>query len=556
MAKRFLASVADVELFERVDGELRHFASAHTLTDSSIGFQISMEDVRGGKGAKLFGRFGHTTGMTIQMTDAMFDINYLRLNLGAKRSLSTVTSVLSSEQFAWDGESDITLSDSAVSLGHLCGLEDVLCWAHRVNCKSGSSDDVALKVSGAEMKTISASQLLGKFLPKDVIVVSYFKNDPASVLYDVSATFIPGEVVAVITADEYAGDSSNVTTGEPVGQLVVKVPRLQLDGQFDIGLNMGSAATIALNGSALAAVDGVTGKEYYAEILETNRNEDFRAGLIQIAIDNTLNSVDDEPVLHGFYSDGSLRKIKNSDIAKQRVCSKSNPDGKEVNGFIKESDPGYVQVGVSSEGKWVSPGKWYVAVFPYSVTDETYTSINPVLSNEPKTGNYGIITWDSVTCVADGTSDGLVFTPGDEGECSVSDIGTCTDVCIIIPDQSPDEDSVVAIANNAFKDNTDITSVIIPETVTSIGSSAFNGCTGLLSVELSSDISEIFVNAFSGCTGLLFVSVKATDPPALGNTVFENTNNCPIYVPAANVADYKAASGWSEYADRIVALPE
>jgi len=41
-------------------------------------------------------------------------------------------------------------------------------------------------------------------------------------------------------------------------------------------------------------------------------------------------------------------------------------------------------------------------------------------------------------------------------------------------------------------------------------------------------------------------------PPALGNSVFKFTNNCPIYVQAGSVNAYKLA--WSEYADRIQAI--
>ena len=394
MAKRFLASVANVELFERVNGELKHFASAHTLTDSSIGFQISMEDVRGGQGAKLFGRFGHTTGMTLQMTDAMFDINYLRLNLGAKRSESTVTSVLATEVKTWDGN-DITLDNTAVSVGHLCGLEDVLCWAHKVDCKEGTSADIPLTVTGTPNNTIAAAQLTGKFVVGDVITISYFKNDPASVLYDVSATFIPGEVMAVMTANEYAGDSANVTTGEAVGQLVVKIPRLQLDGQFDLGLNMTSAATISLNGSALAAIDSATGKEYYAEILETNHSADFRSGLIGIAIDPASATTADAPVVYGIYNDGTYRPIDNDKIASQHIDSASNPEGKDVNGFIKmASASSYVPTPLSA-GKWASTGTWYVAIFAPTVSDTDYTNIDAELDSAPDVGSYGIIGSDS-----------------------------------------------------------------------------------------------------------------------------------------------------------------
>jgi hypothetical protein len=39
------------------------------------------------------------------------------------------------------------------------------------------------------------------------------------------------------------------------------------------------------------------------------------------------------------------------------------------------------------------------------------------------------------------------------------------------------------------------------------------------------------------------------------SSVFNYTNNCPIYVPSASVETYKSASGWSGYASRIQAIP-
>jgi len=57
--------------------------------------------------------------------------------------------------------------------------------------------------------------------------------------------------------------------------------------------------------------------------------------------------------------------------------------------------------------------------------------------------------------------------------------------------------------------------------------------------------------AFSNCSGLTGMTINATTPPTLGNSVFANTN-FPIYVPAGSVEAYKTA--WSEYADRIQAI--
>ena len=62
--------------------------------------------------------------------------------------------------------------------------------------------------------------------------------------------------------------------------------------------------------------------------------------------------------------------------------------------------------------------------------------------------------------------------------------------------------TVTAIADNAFKSNTKLTSVTLPKTVTSIGASAFEGCTALKTVTLSDNVSTIGRAAFKNCTSL------------------------------------------------------
>ena len=92
--------------------------------------------------------------------------------------------------------------------------------------------------------------------------------------------------------------------------------------------------------------------------------------------------------------------------------------------------------------------------------------------------------------------------------------------------------SFVRIPNRAFMNCAYISTVIIPKTVSSIGTNAFNRCFGLTSV-------KVFAEA----------------APRGGYGMFASTGNCPIYVPAQSVDDYKTAEVWSEYAARIYAWP-
>lgn len=112
--------------------------------------------------------------------------------------------------------------------------------------------------------------------------------------------------------------------------------------------------------------------------------------------------------------------------------------------------------------------------------------------------------------------------------------------------------------NGAFRGCTSLTSVnfLGVPTLTAIGSQSFYGCTSLASIDIPSTVTAIGDEAFRQCGILASITVNATTPPTLGSQALTDTsNNLVIYVPAASVETYKAASGWSDYSTRIQAIP-
>lgn len=105
------------------------------------------------------------------------------------------------------------------------------------------------------------------------------------------------------------------------------------------------------------------------------------------------------------------------------------------------------------------------------------------------------------------------------------------------------------IVNYSFSDNQIPNSFLDNDQGTGIFSA-------VTKVEIGDAITLIGLTAFYKCSSLTSITVEAVDPPELWSGAIENTNNCPIYVPAQSVDVYKGSTstGWSEYASRIQAI--
>lgn len=88
----------------------------------------------------------------------------------------------------------------------------------------------------------------------------------------------------------------------------------------------------------------------------------------------------------------------------------------------------------------------------------------------------------------------------------------------------------------------------IPDTVTYIGKDTFFNCTSMTEIIIGSGILTLDDAAFGNCWRATSITIKATTPPTLGVSVFQNTT-CKIFVPANSLLDYQVA--WSSLADRI-----
>ena len=92
-------------------------------------------------------------------------------------------------------------------------------------------------------------------------------------------------------------------------------------------------------------------------------------------------------------------------------------------------------------------------------------------------------------------SEGMAVETTPNGTYIIKDMGDCTDVNVIIPAEI-NGIPVTEIAPEAFKNNTNLRSIVIPGTVKIIGESAFEGCVSLQKVILQDGVEEIGEKAF------------------------------------------------------------
>jgi hypothetical protein len=110
-----------------------------------------------------------------------------------------------------------------------------------------------------------------------------------------------------------------------------------------------------------------------------------------------------------------------------------------------------------------------------------------------------------------GESKGLEYTYAEDGSAAVSGIGSCEDKIIRIPALSPDGKPVTEISEGAFKNESELEGVILPESIMRIGKNAFRK-SGIKRIELGSTVLYIGECAFAECFSLTEIKVSGANP--------------------------------------------
>ena len=268
MAKQhFLAGVGRALLFKGND----LIGVAKILTESTFDFSITAEDVRGGQGNGLLGRYFHDSNMQVTLVDAMFDLQYMALSLGVNLESGGLS--VKEEELTVGVDGTVPVSETPVAFsGSMIG------WYKKPSDTEWSIGTF----TGSKMTVSGGSQ-------NDAYCVKYFYINENARSITIKSQYVPAELHVVIMNDLYAGDVGSQSDATRYGRLITDIPRLQMDGNQTLSLAASSAATINLTGSALAVLSGDTCEEdpYYGTMTEEIYGAKWQDDVVALAVENS-----------------------------------------------------------------------------------------------------------------------------------------------------------------------------------------------------------------------------------------------------------------------------
>ena len=264
--RKFIAGVATVDML--VGNSI--IATSKTLLDSSININSSAEDVRGGIGNKLLGKYYHTSTMDINLTDVVFKLEYLAYQTGS--TIEQVADLFENEQVTITGNK-----------GVINGTPMAYETYGTIGWVSLPGEDAYTNI------TFNGKEFDYAAEDGTIVCVKYVKRDNASKSITISSNFIPSEVTLVMKCNLYrGGKTTNINDSSKVGTLQIVVPRFQFNGSQELSLQASGVCNVPIAGSALdnPSADCSEGG-YYAIITETIDGANWYDDVIALAIEGS-----------------------------------------------------------------------------------------------------------------------------------------------------------------------------------------------------------------------------------------------------------------------------
>ena len=343
MARKFLSGVGTALLFRGND----LIGVAKTLTESTFAFSITAEEIRGGRGNALFGKYFHDSNLTVTLTDAMFNLEYIAASLGVsveQGGISVYESSASGEQIV-DGS--ITLANTPVAFnGALIG------WYKKPTDANWSVGTITSTGNNVYKMSIQGA------------TANYFYNNPNTRSITIPTQYVPDELHVTIINDLYNANIAADTNASIIGRLITDIPRLQMDGNQNLALTASGAATTSLSGSALAveSLDTCETEAYYGTMTEEEFNAVWQDNVVALAIEN---------------ADISLKSTEKETLMVRAVYGGSTPSQRKDNSnftfTVEEGGNSFITVDSSTgEVTATARGTAYVSVALKQVGSKTF----------------------------------------------------------------------------------------------------------------------------------------------------------------------------------------
>lgn len=274
--KYFIGGVGNVFLFS--GSQL--VARANTLIDSTIEISTDAVEARGGDGNKLLGRLFHSSTFKMTLTDQVFNLDYVALNLGSSKVIGGTTFKSEQVKLGASGVGSVVGTPVAAIGTTIVGWANLLTTPDTIQTVefTGQSFTFAEGVSG------------------QVVCITYPVTSSGAEVLEIPSAVIPSTCHARMIAKLYRADgaSLDVETSTLVGTVEFDVPRLQFSGAQTISMTSTGVSNTPLEATALAVDSGTCdGAGSYGSVIINIDGANWYDKVIALAFsdaDVTLNS--------------------------------------------------------------------------------------------------------------------------------------------------------------------------------------------------------------------------------------------------------------------------
>ena len=303
MSKYALASIGT---FRGIDKSTGAMIMSKSLTDSALQSSITENLIKGGMLNQNLGAYYTDAELSLSLTDALFDMQYLAMNVGAEIQGEGEVFTIEHKKTATSGS--ISLSKTPLKLAS--DVSDIFVWVKEVGTENWI----------AKVPTVSSSVYTVSGLKNNTeYCVKYLVKNATSEQFTISSSFVPKQIYAEIEFPLFKCSESGAVTGSSaqVGSIFVKIPTLQLDGSIDISMSASGNATTPLKGKALINYeeDDCCGNAngYYAKVTKVINDATIFSDVYEIYVvpeDDELASGEETTIhVYGKTNGGAIREF-------------------------------------------------------------------------------------------------------------------------------------------------------------------------------------------------------------------------------------------------------